>query len=214
MSKNRKKLLNENAIRRFMKLAEIDSLSETFISDYPGKFAIDEQEEEPFELPAGVDGEGEMEMEEEPELPPEPDEEPEAGAEGDVAELTDAVETLMGVVSRMTGVDIDVGGEGEEEEEMPLDEPVDEFPEVGGEEEELPPGNKMYEKLENENIELQEDEEEEDPDAKDDKTDEGLEERLTNRIVRRVAARLVKESRSDKMASKLAERIVRRLKNG
>jgi len=213
MSKNRKKLLNENAIRRFMKLAEIDSLSETFISDYPGKFAIDEQEEEPFELPAGVDGEGEMEMEEEPELPPEPDEEPEAGAEGDVAELTDAVETLMGVVSRMTGVDIDVGGEAEGEEELPIDEPVDEFPEVGGEEEELPPGNKMaYEALDKENIELQEDEDEDDPDA--DKTDEGLEERLTNRIVRRVAARLVKESRSDKMASKLAERIVRRLKNG
>tara|TARA_Y100000034_G_scaffold17065_2_gene18588 strand:+ start:1243 stop:1836 length:594 start_codon:yes stop_codon:yes gene_type:complete len=197
MSKNRKKLLNENTIRRFMKLAEIDSLSETFISDHPGKFAINEQDEEPFE-PAELGAE----MEEEPELPPEPDEEPEGGAESDVVELTDAVETLMGVVSRMTGVDIDVGGEAEGEEDMPLDEPIDEFPEEGGEEEELPPGNEMYEDLEKEDIELQEDE--------DEKGSKDLEERLA----RRVAARLVKESRSDKMASRLAERIVRRLKNG
>jgi len=197
MSKNRKKLLNENTIRRFMKLAEIDSLSETFISDHPGKFAINEQDDEPFE-PAELGAE----MEEEPELPPEPDEEPEGGAESDVVELTDAVETLMGVVSRMTGVDIDVGGEAEGEEDMPLDEPIDEFPEEGGEEEELPPGNEMYEDLEKEDIELQEDE--------DEKGSKDLEERLA----RRVASRLVKESRSDKMASRLAERIVRRLKNG
>ena len=199
MSKNGKKLLNENTIRRFMKLAEIDSLSDSFVSD---KFTIGEQEEEPFEADEMGAEEGEIE---EPELPPEPEMAPEEGGEADVAELTGAVEALMGVVSRMTGVDIDVGGEEEApEEELPVEEPVEEFPEEGGEEE-LPPGNRTYEALEKEEIELKEDE---------DEGDEKLEEKLTNKIARRVAARLVKESRQDKMAEQLAERITRRLKNG
>ena len=205
MSKNGKKLLNENTIRRFMKLAEIDSLSENFIGD---KFTIGEQEEEPFEAAeAGAEDMG-MDMEE-PELPPEPEEVPEEGGDVDVAELSGAVEALMSVVSRMTGVDIAVGDESEEEvpeEGLPEEEPLED---LEGEEE-LPPGNRgMYEELEGEEIELQEDEDEDK-----DNGDEKLEEKLTNEIARRVAARLVKESRQDKMAEHLAERITRRLKNG
>ena len=83
MSKNTKKLLNESTIRRMMKLAEIDSLSETFITDKltvkeggmaynrdddeDGDDTLEEQEEE-FDAPEGAV--------EEPEMPEEPMEEP------------------------------------------------------------------------------------------------------------------------------------------
>ena len=112
----------------------------------------------------------------------------------------------MGVISKMTGVEIDVGGDEEapaEEEPLGLgDEEAPAEEELGGEEE-LPGNRGVYEALKDEEVELQEDED-----------DENLEEQITNRIAKRVAARLVKESRQDKMAEQLAERITRRLKNG
>ena len=216
MSRNRKKLLNENTIRRMMKLAEIDSLSETFITD---KLTVNEEDD--FEL-----DEPGMEEEPEVELPPEPEEE--APVEGGAEEMAmEFAQALAGVAERF-GVDMDVQGAGEEEaapeEEFPEEPAEEEFPEEGGEE--MPPGGRdVYENLEDENVELKEEEDDDlkedadDADLKEDDDDadlkedddENLEERLTAEIARRVAARLVKESRQDKMADQLAERIMARL---
>ena len=208
MSENRKKLLNEGAIRRFMKLAEIDSLSETFISD---KFTVNE--EESFDLAAeddaaefdaamtDVDGaEAALDDDEALEAPEE------EASEGDQAVAMELAHGFAELVNRVLNVDVDVAGDGAEELEAPEDEepaPLDmgaaPEDELVDDEDELAPGNKMYEELEQEGVELEE---------------EDLQEKLTAEIARRVAARLVKESRQDKMADQLAERITQRLKNG
>ena len=210
MSENRKKLLNEGAIRRFMKLAEIDSLSETFISD---KFTVNE--EESFDLAAEDDAaefDAAMTDVDDAEAALDDDEALEApeeeASEGDQAVAMELAHGFAELVNRVLNVDVDVAGDGAEELEAAEDEdpapldmaaaPEDELV-AGEDEDELAPGNKMYEELEQEGVELEE---------------EDLQEKLTAEIARRVAARLVKESRQDKMADQLAERITQRLKNG
>ena len=46
MSENKKGLLNENTIRRFMKLAEIDTLSDQFVDTLTEKDGHEEEVEE------------------------------------------------------------------------------------------------------------------------------------------------------------------------
>ena len=202
MSNTKKNLLNENTIRRFMKLAEIDTLSDGFVTtlsemygvtteeediveDMPGAYARDDEEGgEPLDLPVDepVEPGAEAEMEMCPEM------EPEAPAEGAVA-LSDAVAQLMSVISDMTGVEIDVDGDKEEGEPADLDMGPEEEPvdlDVAPEEEEEIPG-----------VELEEDFDQE---------------HIVNEITRRVSARLRKESRADDVSNQLAERIIQRLK--
>jgi len=205
MSKNGKKLLNENTIRRFMKLAEIDTLSDQFVGSLTEKYGDedleegmpynrgDEEEEEvvaeqgepPFDMPEGEPGE---EAEAEEELPPEPAEEEPPSAGGDVeAIFTDLAQALAGVAQEH-GVSMDIeGGEGEEELEMGGEEDLDMAPDEG----------------------LPAEEEEGLPALEEESTEEGL----VAEITRRVTARLMKESREDKVADQLAERIMARLKS-
>ena len=202
MSNTKKSLLNENTIRRFMKLAEIDTLSDGFvdaISERYGKEEVTEEEEleegnpyqrdedEPMDLPpeAGLE-EPEPGLEE-----PEPGLEEPAEEGGDAAALADAVSQLMTVISGMTGVDIDVDA-GDEEPEADLGEPAE--LDMGAPEEEEAP---LEEDEEIPGIELEE---------------EIDQEAAVNEITRRVAARLQKESRQDKVADQLSERILQRIK--
>ena len=214
MSKNGKKLLNENTIRRFMKLAEIDTLSDQFVGTLSERYGendleegmpynrdeddaddaedtgvMSEEEEVPFDVP-----EGEPDLGDEEELPPEPEEEP-PSAGGDVeAIFADLAQALAGVAQEH-GVTMDVeGGEGEEPADLGGEEDLDMAPEEGlpPEEEEVP------------GVELEEEQSE----------DEGQsEDAVVAEITRRVTARLKKESRNDKVADQLAERIMARLKN-
>jgi len=140
-NKNKKPILNEGTVRRFMKLAEIESLSDPFVGD------LYEEEEEDMDLgaeelpPADLGGEEEADLDMGP-----PEGEGEVDVEGLVSAIADAIEAE-------TGVSVSVeGGEGEEMGmEPPADAPEEELPpadlDMGAEEEELPPpgGRGMYE---------------------------------------------------------------------
>jgi len=98
MSKN-KKLLNESTIRRFMKLASIEPLAESFIED------TEKEDIEEMAYPPGKHDEEELDVEPEEELPVEPEGEfppvepegevPEAGGPVSQEELVSAVETAV-----------------------------------------------------------------------------------------------------------------------
>ena len=205
MSKNGKKLLNENTIRRFMKLAEIDTLSDQFVDTLSGRYGnkglkegmpYQRDDEEKKEVVAEQDEEpafdmGEEEGAEDPEaeLPPEPEEA--APAAGDPeAIFTDIVDRIIAVAGEH-GVDMSrEGGEAEEAPEA----------ELGGEEDlgmdMAPEEEPMMEDEEIPGVELEE---------------EVDEDTMVAEITRRVTARLMKESRNDKVAAALAERIMSRL---
>ena len=125
MNKDRKKLLNENTIRRMMKLAEIDSLSENFISD---KFTVSENfptvsqedEDEPVAEEMGDEAPFDPEAEAPVDLPPEPD----VGEEGPPAEVSitdEEASTLASVLEKLLAAQ----GEGEGEEDFPAEEPAE-----------------------------------------------------------------------------------------
>jgi hypothetical protein len=139
MSNTKKSLLNENTIRRFMKLAEIDTLSDGFVTGLV-KEEVEEVNEraEEFEVapddgPAdGPSGMGDVEdaVDDVEDLDMAPEEAPESDR------LAAAVSDLMAVIADMTGVDIDVAG-GEEEmalgDEEELDVDVEDEVEMMGE---------------------------------------------------------------------------------
>ena len=103
MSKNGKKLLNENTIRRFMKLAEIDTLSDGFVGGLTeAKITVKEQEDfqgDPAGPDSGESGLGDLT----------PDDMDMAAAEepDEASALTAAVSTLIGVISSMTAGEVD-----------------------------------------------------------------------------------------------------------
>jgi len=148
---NKKTLLNEGTIRRFMALANMDNLAESYLDRYE----VNEGEEDEEEVEEGMDvakdddekeldemrlGEEEEEIEmgaEEPAAEPEmelgmdaPEEEPADGAGGaDEAMVKKLVDAIAGAIEQETGVEVAVEG-GEEEPEMDMG-----APEEGGEEE-------------------------------------------------------------------------------
>jgi len=222
MSKNKKGILNEGTIRRFMKLAEIDKLSDGFVGSlseagyYSRKDGngVEQQEEQRFDPSSTVPTLGEEDVPFEGD-PLEAD--PLAGEEGidDMggeepamdAGLDDVLATLSqeqkeGVVGMAVeafasalGVDAHVEtGEGEvaPEEELPT---ADLDPEAAA-----PEGVEELEEAEG-------DPDDPDPDPLE------MQERVVNEIVRKVAERLTKEKRQDTMADTLAERIMTRLKD-
>ena len=139
---SKQELLNESTIRRMMRLASIDSLSEDFVGSKFSRLVkesekVTEEAEEVTEeaqITEDDDFEAEEAGEEMPEMPEMPEEEPVEEPEGeDEAEaLGAAVANLMSVVSNLTGVDIDVdfGDEEEaEEDEIDLDMADEEEPE-------------------------------------------------------------------------------------
>ena len=117
MTKKASKLINENVIRRWGKLANMPALTENFID------TLEEEEEE-------VEAEMEMDAEpagDEPEM--EMDAEPEASPEEQEA-VENIVQAVVDAISAETGVEIEVEGEaGGEEMEMDA-EPAGEEPEM------------------------------------------------------------------------------------
>ena len=119
MAKDNKKIrLEESFIRRSMKLANIENLSEQFVQEKMKKKCDEGEELEEAEEASLEDEElpGEEMPEEEPSM-----EEP--VAEPDVEDL---VQAIVDAISDKTGVEIEV--EGGAEEEMPSEEPEEELP--------------------------------------------------------------------------------------
>tara|TARA_R100000008_G_scaffold82275_1_gene66379 strand:- start:195 stop:776 length:582 start_codon:yes stop_codon:yes gene_type:complete len=184
----KKTLLNENTIRRFMRLADMEALQE----NYFGQYGIEEQEEEEAEVELGAEEPaGELDMGGEEELDMGGEEELEMGGEGgdvDEAAIKDLVDTIATAIEDKYNIpmsvegggeepagELDMGGEeeldmgGEEEMEMGGEEPAGEL-EMGGEEEEL------MEAFEEANINVIDD------DA------------LVQEVLRRVTKRLIRQS--------------------
>lgn len=178
---SKKKLLEENTIRRMMRLAEIDTFSDRFFED-------DAEEELPGEDPMAADAEAE-------ELPDEmgaeelPDE---MGGAVDVAEedVVAIVDAIAKAVSDVTGVPVSTSGDAGGEE-MPAEDPMAaaEDP-MGGEEE--PPARRYEAKHDDE------DDEEPVTESDDDDADGDDDDDLVKEVARRVAARLVREAEASR----------------
>ena len=216
MSNTKKGLLNENTIRRFMKLAEIDTLSDGFVDGLVQETKVTVKEQETVEEQEDFDtGEEESGV-----TGPDVDDLDMADVEGpeggdEASDLTAAVANLMDVISSMTGVDIDVDG-GEEEEV-----------ELGGEEEEV--------ELDVEDeIVMQEEEEDKEKQpaaagigdaiqgaekagrqttAAMGESVEAYRHALKQEVLRRVHGRIQQERHNDAVADQLSERILQRIKN-
>jgi hypothetical protein len=203
----RKKLLTETEVRRFMKLANMDSIGDAKIEEYGGmayardddaedelgaedQFADEEAdelgaEESPLDVGVDLGAEGEPAIELSPE---------QATAVEDV--IAAAVDELVSGLSPL-GVQISVdGGEEDLEAEVGLEEPLG-----GGEEldvtadvAEVPPGEEDLGEPGGAMPPL-----EEDTDA------------LVNEVARRVAQRISAQNRKAKMVDELTERIFDRL---
>jgi hypothetical protein len=109
MANRKETLLKEGTIRRFMKLAEIEPLSENFLDSY----SLDEQGEEELEVadvefpPEGE--EEEVEVADVEEVPTE---------EAPEEMIQDLVTQIADVISDVTGVEVSVESEGGEPEEI------------------------------------------------------------------------------------------------
>jgi len=138
---NKKTLLTENTIRRFMKLASIAPLAETFVDkikeeeeteleEVKEESSDEELAEGGMDIPYKNDDEmGEPEMDMEPELGMEP----EGEGEGDLGDaLTDMMQAIAAAVEEVAsthGVDLAMDVEGDEPEmDMPEEEPEMELP--------------------------------------------------------------------------------------
>jgi|TARA_R110000824_G_scaffold276252_1_gene464790 hypothetical protein len=202
----RKKLLTEGEIRQFMKLANLRPVGQHRLNEFAPDLGA--PEEEGAELPGDEGPMGPMDMEPEvDEMPPEDDLDDLGGEELDDGPAVDeevAQELAQGfadVMRDVLGVAVEVEGDaGEELEPEPELEPevgpMDDAPEggeelgadaggmaMGGEEDELPPGNSMYEN----------------------------QDQIVAEVAKRVAARLQRENKKAQMVDQLAERIMKRL---
>ena len=135
-----KKILSEGTIRRFMKLADIEPLSNTFIREGGMNYQRDDMAPEDEEPPMPEDelgGEEPPMPEDEPmDEPPMPEEE--LGMEGEMSVTDEEAQVLIDLGKKLEGAS--GGGEEpmpeepelEEEPPMPEEEPAE--PEEGGEE--------------------------------------------------------------------------------
>ena len=216
MSENKKGLLNENTIRRFMKLAEIDSLSDGFVSglvqetieeveeveEGMGMKAYGRDEEELEEMDHPMARDDEEPMEDAPEMEMDMDMEPAAeapAAAGDAeAIFTSLVDKIIALAGEH-GVEMSRdGGEAEEAAPEMAPEPA---------EDDLDMAAEPMEEAAHEEDELEEGAHEED------ELEEGVDEdAMVAEITRRVSDRLQKESRNEQLAEELTEKIMARLK--
>jgi len=227
MSDKKKGLLNEGTIRRFMKLAEIDELSDGFVSGLVqeaaeeveegmgmGMKAYDRDDEEEAleedaveEAHCGQRDDDDLEEmahpgERDDEMDPEMGMKPaaEAPAAGDAeAIFTSLVDKIIALAADH-GVEMSRdGGEAEEAApEMDMEPAADD----------LEVADEPMEEGAHEEDELDEGAHEED------ELEEGVDEdALVAEITRRVSARLQQESRKDSVAEDLAERIIARIKD-
>ena len=202
----RKKLLTEGEIRQFMKLANLRPVGRTRLNEFAPD--LGPEEEEGAELPGD---EGPMDMAPDPEmeeLPPEedlgaPEEDLDAGPVVDEEVAQELAQGFADVMRDVLGVAVEVEGDaGEElgpepEEELGPEPGLEDVAPEGGEEvggdvggmgmgppeDELPPGNTMYEN----------------------------QDQIVAEVAKRVAARLQRENKKAQMVDQLAERIMKRL---
>jgi hypothetical protein len=190
---NTKNLLNENTIRRFMKLAEIDTLSDGFVTGLVKEQLPDEafEGEEDVEIHDGETGPPEAELDM-----------PDEGGETAEVNITDEeAGCLTGVLQKL------LSAQGEEE--LPGDEDVE--VELGdlGPEEEGPMAlseNQRRQVIHKEDLRRQAVYQEQQRRAV------NYRNAVKNEVFRRVSARLQQESRKDAVADQLSERILRRIK--
>ena len=235
MSDKKKGLLNENTIRRFMKLAEIDSLSDGVVSGLVQEAAEEVEEGMGMKAYARHDDDEKKDLEEdaveEAHCGTRDDDDleemsHEAGArhedEVDEAEMDmepaaeapaaggDAEAIFTSVIDKIIALAADHGVEmsrdgGEAEEAAPE---MDMDMDMEPAADDLDVADEPREEGAHEEDELDEGAHEED------ELEEGVDEdALVAEITRRVSARLQQESRKDSVAEDLAERIVARIKD-
>ena len=205
MAKNNKTLLQESAVRRFMKLAEIDTLSDQFI----GQHYIPEQDEEEE---VAVD---EMPVDEMPVDDAPVDEMPgEEAAEGGEAEITpEAAEAIVDLAAQLEASGaVDAGAEAEVEE-VPAEEEMIEEPGAR---------RRVYEEKDDETPVAQQKIQEEDTDeleeqlsglgieVVDDTAQQSIKETVYKRVMERLQNEQKKEQR-EKMVDKLVEGVFARI---
>jgi hypothetical protein len=190
-----KKLLNEATVRKFMKLANLANLSPTFLKEmqdekvHEGGDMYEGEYMEEGGLPEEEDA-----MDAGPELGDEPEDadEPEMD-EDDGEELAVAVLSAVADVFKERGVDIDVEGAGDEDEEgdepdmgdeedlmSPDEDEEGDEPPADEEDEEGPLQEAIFRLLDKSGIEIVD--------------DQALTEAVVKRVAARVARRLLKES--------------------
>ena len=172
-----KKLLKEATVRKFMKLANIASLSSPFLKEMEYKRDEDLNEEEELELDA--------------ELPMDADDAPEADLGGDDHE--ELLKRVVNAVAQELDVDVDIeGGDAPMDDEPPMgdeppmdDAPMDDAPmddelPMGDEEEEDLMAEAIMSLLDKSGIQVVD--------------DRAMTEALVKKVAARVARRLLKES--------------------
>ena len=224
MAKNKKSLLNESAVRRFMKLAEIDTLSDQFIGQH---YLPEQDDEEEEEMPVDDMSVDDAPVDDAPVDDMPVDDAPVGGAE---AEITpEAAEAIVDLAAQLEASGA-VGGD--EVDDMPVDDmPVDDMPGdemavdgVPGEEETMDePGSrrkKVYEKKvvkEDEKEVVKEDDTEELEEQLKalgieiiDDSPRALKEAVYKRVIKRLRNEQ-KKARRDKMVDKLVEGVFVRI---
>lgn len=199
----KKRLLNEHATRKFMKLAGLQPLSENF-------FTATLEEEELSEEADLEDEEGDLEPADEAPLDELPPEEPmEVGDEGGV-DVHSLVDAIAAAIQQETGVSVDVEGEasGEEPEldlgEPELEEPLDDEEPLGDDApaDDLELGEMAHNEgeMEEDLYEMAHNEGEKEDSLEESETieEEDLDEGYLNEVTRRVAEKLLEMSKKNK----------------
>lgn len=212
----RKTLLNEQEVRKFLKLANIKTVGEEKIQemygDQPGARDMEMNDEEaPEELEVAMDDEpGDNDELEVAVDDAEVDVADDGADDLDVSEREEIMADVVAAVAQALGIEDRVDIEAGEEDAMAMDmgdEPVDMEPEAALEPEE---GGEDSLDMGPADLDDAGEEEEEEPMMEDDTT-ELSEEDIVSEVARRVAARLQEESSKEKLVDELAERILNRL---
>lgn len=209
-----KKLLNEATVRKFMKLANIDRLTDTFVTE---AYHAEEEEIEEGMHDEGMHAEGEHEEgmyaeaahdemahaegeHEGDELDMDAEAEVEDTSEASIETLVDA---LADTISKVTGVEVTATGDAEAPEDMgPMDDaPVDDMGDMMGDEADEGGEDLDAAPEDEEVLEAMHGEEELDEDA------------IVAEAMRRVKARLRKMDKSEKLVESLTQKIYDRLAN-
>ena len=121
-----KKTLNESTIRRFMKLADINPLADSFIKEGGMHYQRDEEDAMADELPAEDPA---MDMGEEPPMEEPMAEEPPMEEPAGPVDVKGLVDAIADAITQETGVEVTTAEEGEEMPEEPMGElPLEDEP--------------------------------------------------------------------------------------
>ena len=214
----RKTLLNEQEVRKFLKLANIKTVGEEKIQemygDQPGARDMEmDDEEAPEELEVAMDDEpGDNDEIEVAVDDAEVDVADDGADDLDVSDREEIMADVVAAVAQALGiedrVDIEAGEEDAMDDMGVGAEPMDLEPEAALEPEEG--GEDSLDMGPADLDDAGEEEEEEEPMMEEDTT-ELSEEDIVSEVARRVAARLQEEDSKDKLVDELAERILKRL---